>query len=81
MRKEVKKLYQGRVDVRDFEVHACITKNEPMEIIHDGDKMTLSPEELVSKRVKVSGIFETKIPGGKSYKLFSYVWEPDEVEL
>ena len=81
MRKEVKKLYEGKAEVRDFEVHQCMTKNESMTITHDGEKMTLSPEELLTRRVSISRTFETKIPGGKNYKLFGYIWEPDEVEL
>ena len=81
MRKEIKKLYKGNVEVRDYDVQECIDKNQTFTIIHDGDAMTLSSEELITKRVGISKTFESKIAGAKSYKLYGYEWNPDEVEL
>lgn len=80
MRKEVTKQYQGMVEVRDYEVEQCIQKQENMEITHSGEKMTLTPAELVSQRVNVSQKIQSKV-GGKDYYLFGYAWEPDNVEL
>jgi hypothetical protein len=81
MRKEVKNLYQNcMVQARDYEVQSCVTKKENMEIYHEGEKMTLTPEELVSKKVDTSKVFESKF-GGKSYRLLGYIWKPDPVEL
>lgn len=81
MRKEVKNLYQDcMVQARDYEVQSCINKNENMEIFHEGEKMILTPEELVSKKVDTSKVFESKF-GGKSYRLLGYMWKPDPVEL
>jgi hypothetical protein len=42
--------------------------------------MTLTPEELVSKRKATGGPFSSKFDN-KSYMLYGYVWNPDEVEL
>ena len=81
MRKEIKKLYEGKIELRDYDVHKCILNNEKMEVIHSGDRMMLDAKDLTLKRVSVSKTFESKIEGGKSYKLFGYVWEPEEVEL
>ena len=80
MRKEVKVLYAGRADVRDYEVDSCISKNENMLVTHEGERMTLTPEDLVSKRINTSKIFESKV-GGKNYRLYGYMWNPDPVEL
>ena len=81
MRKEIKKLYEGKVELRDYDVHNCILSGKNMEVIHSGDRMILTPKDLADNRVSVSKTFESKIAGGKSYKLFGYVWEPEEVEL
>ncbi len=80
MRKDLKKLYEGNADIRDYEVARCISKKESVEIYFEGDKMTLSPEDLESKKIKTSGIIDSKF-GGKSYRLISYAWNPDTVEL
>ena len=42
--------------------------------------MTLTPEELVSKRKATGGPFPSKFDN-KTYMLYGYVWNPDEVEL
>jgi hypothetical protein len=81
MRIEIKKLYEGRIELRDYDVQKCILNGKSMEVIHSGDRMILTPKDLTDNRVSVSKTFESKIPGGKSYKLFGYVWEPEEVEL
>lgn len=82
MRKEVKELYMNNTiaSVRDYEVEQCIQRNENMEITHGGEKMTLTPEDLKTKRETMSPKFISKV-GGKDYHLFGYSWEPDNVEL
>ena len=84
MQKEVKKTYLGCVEVGDKMVKKCINEKENLAIIYKGDKMTLTPEELVSKEVKLHNsdqIRPSTIKGGPSYKLIAYEWNPDETEL
>ena len=81
MRVEVRKLYLGNIELRDYDVEECIKKGETVEVHFDGDKMTLSPEDLVKRKKSVSPVsFQSKV-GGKNYHLVAYEWQPDEVEL
>lgn len=79
MRREVTKEYDNKVEVRDYDVETCISNHENLEIIYDGDRMTLKPDELVSKKASVSPIFFSKT-GGKDYRLYGYVWNPDKIQ-
>jgi hypothetical protein len=80
MIKEVKKLYKDCIDIRDYEVNEAIQKEESIKVKYDGDYMTLSPSDLLSKKKRVSNLMKSKV-GGKDYFLFSYEWIPDDVEL
>ena len=80
MKKPVKKLYMGKVEVRDYDVRDAIQKNENFQIEFDNDIMTLTPEELTNKLKSKSKRFESNT-GGKSYVLYAYDWEPDTIEL
>lgn len=75
MKKTIRKIYKGQVDLRDYDVEKCIKQKKHMEIVHNGQKMILSPEELTSKRVSISGEFVSQT-GGKPYHLYGYVWNP-----
>ena len=77
MRKIVKKLYQGAADVRNYEVESCIKNNERMIIIYQSNTMTLTVEELVSKRISISPVFKSKTKNGRDYSLYGYRWQPD----
>ena len=68
MKKTVKKLYKGSVEV--------INTNKHFEIVFCGESMILSSEDLVSKRKFISKTFKSKI-GGKNYKLYGYEWNPN----
>ena len=81
MKFSVKKMYNGRVEIRDYQLKECLEKNDDMVIEHDGDVMTIPFDQLKTKAVSKSRLFETRIPGGKSYHLIGYDWNPDEVEL
>lgn len=82
MRKEVTKMnHDDSISVRDYEVSACIRNKESMEIIHKGEKMTLNVEQLENNIKDVSPRLKSRIPNGKDYRLYSYVWKPIEVEL
>lgn len=77
----VKKLYKGMADVRDYDVNKCIDENTPLMVQYGVDVMTLSPEQLKSDMKSISSkTFESKV-GGKNYKLCSYDFVPDPVEL
>lgn len=76
----VKVLYKGQVSVRDYLAKKCIEKDESCKITHAGEVMTLSPKELVSKRVSISKEFESQ-HGTPAYRLYNYWWEPDQIEL
>lgn len=78
---EVRKLYQGCIDIRDYDVRECIANNESAEVHHAGDVMILTPEELNNKLVSVTGKMKSKIEGGKDYALYSYRWNPKKTEL
>ena len=80
MKKEIKKLYRGNAEIRDYDVQKCISENKNFTIKYEGDIMTLSAEDLVKKRLNVSKTFESKV-GGKNYKLYAYAWNPNEIEL
>jgi hypothetical protein len=41
--------------------------------------MTLSPEELTSKRIGTSKLIES-VNGMKDYRLYGYAWEPVEID-
>jgi hypothetical protein len=77
MKKEVKKLYNGCIDVRDYELKTCIENSESIEISHDGKTMTIPYYEIIKKVVGKSKLFKSKT-GGKDYHLISYKWMPDE---
>ena len=79
MKKEVKKLYRGYAELRDYEVQKAIDNNEKVQIIFEGDVMTLTPDELVSRKVKESQLIKSKI-GSKDYVLYSYNWVPDSID-
>lgn len=82
MRKEVTKMNNDdTVSVRDYEVTGCIRNKESMEIIHRGDRMTLNVEQLENDVKNISPKLKSKIEGGKDYRLYSYDWKPDHVEL
>ena len=76
MKKTVRKLYRGLVEIRDYDVDRCINLNNNLEIVYNDEIMILSPKELKSKRKSVSNTFNSKM-GGKSYKLYGYKWEPN----
>ena len=81
MRYKVTKEYEGKVEVRNYDVEKCIKNKEKMEIEFEGEIMTLTPEELSTKLKSVSKTFPTKNKLGKNYKLFGYVWNLDKTEI
>lgn len=80
MRVNVTKTYKGCIELRDYDVSACIVGKMPVEVFYKGDKMTLSPEDLKSRAVMRSKVMKSKV-GGKDYRLIGYEWIPDQIEL
>ena len=82
MRRIIKKLENNLAEVRDYDVKKCISLGEKFEIVFNktNDMMTLTPEQLVSRRKAVGGPFSSKFDN-KTYMLYGYMWNPDEVEL
>jgi hypothetical protein len=73
---KVTKTYKGLVEVRDYDVKKCIEDNVNMQIEYADDVMTLSPIQLKNDISSTSKQFTSKV-GGKAYKLYGYIWEPD----
>ena len=74
MRKvEVKKLWNGRVSLRDYVVDAAIAKPESIMVRYGDDIMILSPMQLEKKFSMTECVSKYN---GKKYKLYDYVWTP-----
>lgn len=80
MQVEVKKVYNGCVDVRDYDVKKCLSLNESCKVYHRGDIMTLSVDQLNNEIKAMSKPIPSKF-NGPDYKLISYSWNPDEIEF
>ena len=82
MRKPVTTLPNGEARLKDYDVRKCIADKDKMEVMYYDEKMTLTNEELTSKRVSISDKnYKSQFAGGKDYKLIGYDWNPDEIEL
>jgi hypothetical protein len=78
----VKVLFKGQASVRDYLAEKSIEKGETFKIKYDGDVMTLSPEEVISKRISISKEeYTSKFGTPSKYRLWNYWWEPDQIEL
>lgn len=81
MRRNVTTINNGTAKLKDYDVIKCIADKDKMEVTYKEDMMTLSYEELTTKKVSTSQLYKSQYPGGKDYKLFGYNWRPDEIEL
>lgn len=73
--KNIKRLYKGKIDLRDYEVEKAIKNNKGYKITCDEypeEEMLLSVEDL-KKGIKSEEFIISKI-GGKNYYLYSYFW-------
>jgi len=80
---KLKKLntWDGLAEVRETECDECIKNNQPMDIWLGTDKMTLTPEELTSKRRTRKWMDGKYTPSGEGYWLLGFVWDPQEDEI
>jgi hypothetical protein len=76
----VTKTYKGCIDLRDYDVDDAIKDGNSIEVELNKKVMLLSPGQLKDDIRAISKTFPST-KGGKSYKLYSYIWEPDEIEL
>jgi hypothetical protein len=67
------------IKLRDYDVKKALDNNEKMEVTYQNEVMTLSPEELVSKRIATGAPIKSQF-NDKSYTLFSYRWVSDEMD-
>lgn len=80
IRTKVTKVYKGNVELRDYDVHDAIKNGDSIEVQLGKDIMTLSTDKLRDGIMSKSKLFPSKM-GGKSYTLYGYTWEPDEIDL
>jgi hypothetical protein len=81
MKRNVTKINYGVAKLKDYDVIKCIADKDKMQVTYKEDMMTLSYEELTTKKVSTSETYTSQYPGGKDYKLIGYNWRPDVVEL
>ncbi len=79
MEREVRKIYEGMAELRDYDVQKCIDAGESMRVKYDGDFMILSLQDLANKCINVSKLMKST-NGKKDYHLFGYKWEPVEMD-
>ena len=75
MKRNVKKLWNGCISLRSFDVDEAIAKKEPMIVRFQGEEMWLSPHELKTKIKAKSKPFTSKW-GRREYQLYDYEWKP-----
>ena len=72
---EWKKLWHGRISLRDYVVEKQIKNNEPIKVLLNDEEMILSVREL-EKRDSITKV-QSKY-NGLTYKLYDYVWSPKD---
>lgn len=72
----VTKTYLGCVELRDYNVESAIRNNEAIIVKHNGQSMTLTPQQLKSDVMSKSDLMVSKI-GKDDYHLLGYKWNPD----
>jgi len=75
----IKKLnnWNGLAEVREAECEECIKNNQSMDIWFGDDVMTLTPDELVSKRKTKKWMDGKYTPSGDGYWLWGFEWIPN----
>ncbi len=70
---DVKKLWNGRVSLRDYIVEEQIRKKKSIIVRYQDDTMILSPLQLEKRDSMTECISKFN---GQKYKLYDYVWKP-----
>jgi hypothetical protein len=79
MEVEIKKLFKGMAEVRDYTVQECLRKNHALRIKFDGEVMILTPHELEHNVKRKTGPLKSKFHDGSTYMLYGYTWDPNEI--
>jgi hypothetical protein len=79
MKRTVEKRLGGLIELRDYDVQKAIAENDKIEVTYQKEVMTLSPEELVSKKLMTSRAMQSKF-STKEYRLLGYRWKSDELD-
>jgi hypothetical protein len=76
----IQRLWNNKyIDLKDYDVKRMIKKKEEARIIYNGKRMTLSPQELKTKKLVINPKpIESKYNLGQTYYLYSYLWNPDK---
>ena len=75
MNYKAKKLWKGSVSVRDYIVEKAISRNKPLTVEYNNDKMTIEVGRLKEGKLN-RGILTSKY-GHQSYRLIDFKWEPN----
>ena len=77
---EAKKIYKGKVSVRDYIVKRCIEANDGITIRIGNMKMVMNNTELKDKLLQIHPIpFKSKFNDEK-YELLEFPWNPQTVK-
>jgi hypothetical protein len=79
MERQIRKIYKGMAEFRDYDVRKCIDSGESLRAKYDEDYMIFSPKDLVDKRISTSKTIKST-NGGTDYQLYGYKWEPVEID-
>lgn len=75
---EVKKIYKGCVDVRDYQYREALAKKQDLIIRHEGETMTIPYKEIRTKGTRNKERIKSKIYPDQYYQLISYKWKPSK---
>ena len=83
MIRTLKKLYNGKADIRSYEKTEVLRKRESLTFIllgKDGkekERMTIPPDQVSKKGFVTAKGIKSKIIPNQTFDLISYVWIPD----
>ena len=73
---EVKKIYQGKADARDYAVKEALEKKQDLIITHGNQTMTIPYKEIRTRGTKNKERIKSKIYPDQYYNLISFSWKP-----
>jgi len=79
MKRTIEKRIGNTIELRDYDVEKAIANNEKIEVTYEKEVMTLSPKELVDRRVSTSRYHKSKF-SNMEYRLLGYKWKSDEMD-
>lgn len=71
------KLYNGMVDIRDYEVNQALKTKKEIRVVVGKDYMDLSLKKL-KRPLKKSEIMRSLHYPDQYYRLYSYLWKPEK---